>query len=126
MEKETFREISKKCVEALNEYFDICFDEIKDRHDLNDKIMKIGEDFGITLFDLTWLLNMPASIRTSPKLTFAISLPLTSTGAANYNFGYMLIKVYNRSGNYVARIEIDEDGVDISGPDTVIEEIQKL
>ena len=126
MEKETFREISKKCVEALNDYFDICFDEIKDRHDLNDKIMKVGEEFGITLFDLTWLLNMPASIRTSPKLTFAISLPLTSTGAANYNFGYMLIKVYNRSGNYVARIEIDEDGVDISGPDAVIDEIQKL
>ena len=126
MKKEVFKEISRKCVEALNEYFDTCFDEIKDRDDLNDKIMKVGAEYGITLFDLTWLLNMPASIRTSPKLSFAISLPLTSTGAANYNFGYMLIKVYNRSGNYVARIEIDEDGIDISGLNDVITEITKL
>ena len=126
MEKETFREISRKCVEALNEYFDICCDEIGDRVDLNDKIMKVGEEYGIKLFDLTWLLGMPRSIRTSPNLSFAISLPLTSTGAANYNFGYMLIKTYNRSGDYAARITIDEDDVDIEGLGSTVKEIERL
>ena len=127
MKKETFREISRKCVEALNEYFDICCDEIGDRGDLNDKIMKVGEEYGITLFDLTWLLGMPRSIRTSHNLSFAISLPLTSTGATYFNFGYMLIKAYNKSGDYVARIVIDEeDGVDIEGLDGIVKEISKI
>ena len=129
MEKETFREISRKCVEALNEYFDTSCDEIGDRVDLNDKIMKVGEEYGIKLFDLTWLLGMPRSIRTNHNhnLSFAISLPLTSTGAAYFNFGYMLIKAYNKSGDYVARIVIDEeDGVDIEGLDNIVKEISKI
>ena len=127
MEKEVFKEISRKCVEALNEYFDTCCDEIGDRHDLNDKIMKIGAEYGITLFDLTWLLEMPRSMRASPNLSFAISLPLTSTGAANDDSGYILIKVYSRNGNYVARIEIDEDGVNISTDlEEIVKEISKL
>ena len=125
MEKEVFREISRKCVEKLNEYFDTCNDEIEDRVDLNDKIMEIGAGYGISLFDSTWLLKMPASTRMNPDLIFAISLPFTSTGAANDDSGYMLIKVFKK-GKTVARIEIDEDGVDISGLDEVVEEISKI
>ena len=129
MKKEAFREISRKCVEALNEYFDTCNDEIENRYDLNENIMKIGAKYGITLFDLTWLLGMPVSSRTSyPGLTFAIYLPLTSTGAANYDFDYMLIKVF-KSGKTAtaARIDIDEDGIDIySDIDGIVEEIAKI
>jgi len=126
MKKEVFREISRKCVEALNEYFDTCDDEIEDRHDLNDKIMEVGAGYGISLFDSTWLLKMPAaSTRMNPDLIFAISLPFTSTGAANDDSGYMLIKVFKK-GKTVARIEIDEDGVEISGLDEVVAEISKI
>ena len=35
MEKEVFKEISRKCVEALNEYFETCNDEIEDRENRN-------------------------------------------------------------------------------------------
>jgi len=125
MEKKTFKEISRKCVEALNEYFDTCCDELGDRNDLNDKIMDVGAEYGITLFDLTWLLGMPASMKINLGLTFAISLPLTSTGAANDDSGYIFIKVF-KNGKTVARIEIDEDGVDISGLDDVVAEISKI
>ena len=125
MEKKVFEEISKKCVEKLNEYFDTCCDELGDRNDLNDKIMDVGAEYGITLFDLTWLLGMPASMKINPGLLFAISLPLTSTGAANDDSGYIFIKVF-KNGKTVARIEIDGDGVDISGLDDIIEEISKI
>lgn len=125
MEKKIFEEIAKKCIEKLHEYFDTCCDELGDRYDLNDKIMEVGAEYGITLFDLTWLLEMPASMRINPDLIFAVSLPFTSTGAANDDSGYMLIKVFKK-GKTVARIEIDEDGVDISGLDDVVEEISKL
>lgn len=131
MEKETFREISRKCVEKLNEYFDTCDDEIGDRYDLNDKIMEVGAEYGITLFDSIWLFSMPASTRTAyPGLFFVISLPLTSTDAANDNSSYILIKAYIRN-EYVVRIEIGEDGVDIYSDnhrdiDRVVEEISKI
>lgn len=125
MVKETFKEISMKCVEKLNEYFDTCCDELGDRYDLNDKIMEVGAGYGISLFDLTWLLEMPASMRITPDPLFAISLPLTSTGAANDDSGYIFIKVFKK-GKTVARIEIDEDGVDISGLDDVVAEISKI
>lgn len=125
MEKKVFEEISKKCIEKLNEYFDTCCDELGDRYDLNDKIMEVGASYGITLFDLIWLLGMPASMKINPGLEFAISLPLTSTGAANNDDNYILIKVFKK-GAPVARIEIDEDGVNISGLDSAVEEIVKI
>lgn len=125
MEKKCFVQIAKKCIEKLHEYFDTCCDELGDRCDLNDKVMEVGAGYGISLFDLTWFLDMPASWKTTPDLTFAISLPFTSTSAANNDDSYIFIKVF-KSGKTVARIEIDEDGVEISGSDDVIEEIAKI
>ena len=107
MKKEIFKEISRKCVEALNEYFDTCENEIEDRDNLNDEIMKIGAYYGISLFDMVWINNHSEAKKNSPELIFDISLSLTSTEAAYDDSNEIHISIW-KNGKRVGTLTIDE------------------
>ena len=130
MENKVFKEISDKCVEKLNEYFNTCDDEITDRENLNDKIIDVGAEYGITLYDSKWMFDTKINIESQPGLTFVIMLPPTSNGAKKYDYNHILnfslIDVYKK-GELVAIINIDKNGVDITYIDNdVIEEIEEI
>lgn len=107
---EIFREISRKCVEALNEYFDTCNDEIEDRDNLNDTIMKIGAYYGISLFDRIWFNSHSEAKKNSPELIFAIALPLSSTEAAYDDSNGINIAIL-KNAKFIGGFVIYEDGV---------------
>jgi len=107
---EIFREISRKCVEALNEYFDTCDDEIDDRDNLNDAIMKIGAYYGISLFDRRWFNNHSEAKKNSPELIFAIALPLSSTEAAYDDSNWIDIAIL-KNDKFIGGLVIYEEGV---------------
>lgn len=103
-----FRKISRLCVEALNKYFDDCENEIEDRDNLNDTIMKIGAFYGISLFDKIWFnSHNEEAKKNSPELIFVIPLPITSTQAAYDDSNEINITVW-KNGVPVGEITIDE------------------
>ena len=105
-----FREISQKCVEALNEYFDTCCNEIEDRDNLNDTIMKIGAEYNISLFDRIWFNRHNEAKKNSVELIFAVALPITSTEAA-YNDSNWIDVAILRNNKFIGGLVISEEGV---------------
>ena len=101
-----FREISQKCVEALNEYFDTCCNEIEDRDNLNDTIMKIGAEYSISLFDRIWFNRHNEAKKNSVELIFAVAL----TEAA-YNDSNGIDVAILRNNKFIGGLVISEEGV---------------